>query len=129
MTTWMNLGAIAAGGAVGATCRYLVTVAAMAVPGGSSLWGTTIVNVLGCGLLGGLAEFSLIHGNLPPAIALALRVGFLGSLTTFSTFAAESAATAGEGRLGVASVYVLTNLLVGWAVLLGSASMVRGWMS
>ncbi len=129
MTSWLNIMAVAAGGACGAVCRHFVTVAAMAVPGGTSLWGTTIANVLGCGLLGGLAEYGLVEGNLTRNWTLALRVGFLGSLTTFSTFAAESAVTAGEGRPAAATAYVLANLVGGWTALLGTTWMVRGWMT
>ncbi|MFM7784211.1 MAG: fluoride efflux transporter CrcB [Gammaproteobacteria bacterium] len=52
--------------------------------------GTLAANVRGgllmCFLLGALLPFA----NLPPALRLALTTGFLGGLTTFSTFSAES---------------------------------------
>lgn len=129
MTTWLNLAAIACGGAVGAVCRYGITIAAMAFPGGSSLWGTTVANVVGCGLLGALAEYSLLEGNLSPKFALACRVGFLGSLTTFSTFTAESVTSWGGGRPGVTMVYVAANLLLGVIALLFGAAIVRHYLA
>lgn len=130
MTSWLNVAAVAAGGAVGAVGRYLITMVALAAPGGTTLWGTTAANLVGCGLLGGLAEYSLLDGGWHLSRWwLACRVGFLGSLTTFSTFAAESAVAAGEARWAVAVLYVAVNLLGGWALLIGSAAAVRGWLA
>lgn len=125
MTTWLNLVMIACGGAAGAVCRYGITMAAVAFPGGSTLWGTTVANVLGCGLLGALAEYSLIEGNLSPKFALACRVGFLGSLTTFSTFTAESVTSWVDGRPAVTMTYVAANLLLGVIALFSAAAVVR----
>lgn len=59
---------------------------------------------------------------------LAIQVGFLGGLTTFSTFAAESASLAGGGRMPMASFYVAANLLFGWAALVTAATIVKGMM-
>lgn len=128
MTSWFNLAAIALGGAAGSVCRYGITMAAAAIPGGSTLWGTTIANVLGCAALGGLIGWGESDGVLAQRTLLALRVGFLGSLTTFSTFAAESSLLAQEGRWGGSSVYVLANLLIGWAVLMVATNLVKGWV-
>lgn len=128
MSVWLNMAVIALGGAVGAVCRYLITVAAVAVPGGSTMWGTTIANLLGCAAIGALSEYSLLDESMSDRALLAVRVGFLGSLTTFSTFAAESTALVAEDRLG-AGIYVGANLLLGWTCLLVSAAIVKGWMT
>jgi len=129
MTTLVNLAAIGVGGAAGAVCRYLLTISAAAIPGGSTLWGTTLANVLGCGLLGVLAEYSLLEGNLTPKFALACRVGFLGSLTTFSTFTAESVTTWVDGRSGIAAIYVAANLVLGVFALFAGAALVRQYLT
>jgi CrcB protein len=129
MTTWFNLAAIAVGGALGSVCRYLITVAAAAIPGGSSMLGTTLANVIGCAAIGALGEYSLVDDALSERAKLAIRVGYLGGLTTFSTFAAESTAMAGTDRWGAAMLYVAANLVLGWTVLLGTAALVRGWMT
>ena len=128
MSSWLNLAAIALSGAVGSLCRYGITVAAIAIPGGSGLWGTTIANVLGCALLGGLIGWGDADEFLSERTLLALRVGFLGSLTTFSTFAAESSMLANEGRWGGSGIYVAANLLIGWAVLMAATNVVKGWV-
>lgn len=129
MTSWFNLAVVATGGACGAVSRYLITLAAAAVPGGSSFWGTAIANILGCAAIGALAEYSLMEKTLSMRASLALRVGFLGSLTTFSTFAAESVSLAESGRIVAAGAYVAANLLIGWGAIILSAVLVRAWLT
>ncbi|WP_182864706.1 fluoride efflux transporter FluC [Rhodopirellula sp. JC639] len=128
MTSWLNLAAIALGGAGGSLCRYGVTLLAAALPGGSTMLGTTLANVIGCGLLGALSSLAPADSESIGRLMLALRVGFLGSLTTFSTFAAESSMLAGEGRWGASGAYVLANLGLGYLTLILAGSLVRGWI-
>ncbi|MCO8120362.1 CrcB family protein [Stieleria sp. TO1_6] len=128
MSSLFNLTAIAAAGATGSLCRYGLTLAAAAIPGGSSMLGTTIVNVLGCALLGGVSALGPVETESMERLMLAIRVGFLGSLTTFSTFASESTALAGAGRWGASGTYVLANLVIGWYVLLLASNLVKGWI-
>lgn len=129
MTTWLNIGAVGVAGALGAISRYLITLAAVAFPGGTSLWGTTLSNVIGCAALGALMEYSLVEGAISTRLALAIRVGFLGSLTTFSTFTAESAALADSGRTLGSGLYVILNLAAGWLALTVAAGLVKGWLT
>lgn len=129
MSTWLNLTVVALGGAVGSVCRYLLTVGSAAIPGGSTMLGTTIANILGCLAIGAIGEYALVDGALSERAKLAIRVGFLGSLTTFSTFAAESALLAGTSRWGSATLYVGANLIVGWAALMAGAAITKGWIS
>ncbi|WP_149494745.1 fluoride efflux transporter FluC [Roseiconus lacunae] len=127
MTTCFNLAAIAIAGATGSLCRYGITAAAAAIPGGSSLYGTTLANVLGCALLGAITALHLGDSEAMERVTLALRVGFLGSLTTFSTFASESATLAGEGQWGPTTTYVLANLVIGWTAFVVVSGWVKGW--
>ena len=129
MTTWLNLLAVATGGAVGSVCRYLITVASIAIPGGSTLIGTTIVNLIGCAAIGGFAEVILVNNSVSERTQLLIRVGFLGGLTTFSTFAGESAALADEGRWIACGLYVAGNMLLGWTALVLTAMLVKGWLT
>ena len=129
MSSWFNLMAIAFAGAIGSLCRYGVTLAAAAIPGGSTLIGTTLANVIGCALLGGLSSLEVGDSESSARLALAIRIGFLGALTTFSTFVAESSGLAADGRWGASTGYVLANLILGYLALMLSSSLVEQWTS
>lgn len=89
--------------------------------------GTTVANVIGCAAIGGLIEYAAVDGAMGERMRLAIQVGFLGGLTTFSTFAAESSSLVFDGRLAWAGVYMAANFLLGWVVLIAAAGWVKGW--
>ena len=73
--------------------------------------GTLLANLLG-GYLVGLAVGFFGHANgVPPEWRLFLITGFLGGLTTFSTFSAEVVAALQHGRMGWAMATVATHVL------------------
>jgi CrcB protein len=129
MTTCLNLVMVAIGGAAGSLARYGITIGSAALPWGSTMLGTTISNVLGCAAIGAFSEYVIVSEHLPEHSQLAIRVGLLGGLTTFSTFAYESVALAETGRWGMSGFYVLANLFLGWCALMIATTMVRGWMA
>ncbi|GAA5512421.1 putative fluoride ion transporter CrcB [Deinococcus carri] len=116
---------IAVGGALGALSRYGVS---LLVAGrlANTAWGnfplaTLLVNVVGSFLLALITTLAL-RGLVSPAWRLAIGTGFIGALTTFSTFTWESDLMVREGEAVRASLYVLGNLVLGYgAVLLGRA--------
>jgi CrcB protein len=129
MTTWINLMMVAAGGAVGSIARYLITAGSAALPWGSTMLGTTLANVLGCAAIGAFSEYVIVVEHVGESTQLAVRVGLLGGLTTFSTFAYESVALAESGRWGFSGAYVLGNLFLGWLALIFATTVVRGSMT
>ena len=48
--------------------------------------GTLVVNLVGCFLLGGIAQYGLMHLSIPPEWRIGITVGFFGAFTTFSSF-------------------------------------------
>lgn len=124
---WLaDLAAVAAGGAGGSVLRFLLTLAASAVPGGTSLIGTTVANLLGCLAIGALAEWGLQEAFAwSPRSLLAIRVGLLGGLTTFSTFAFEAVWLGGQGRVTLMALHVGVNLGLGFCAVWGGAALVR----
>ena len=77
---------VCAGGALGSGARYLVGSWAGAAWGTGFPWGTLTVNLAGCFLIGltvGAIDFGLIPARARPLLV----TGFLGGLTTFSTYA------------------------------------------
>ncbi len=108
---------IALGGACGAVARYTVTVACRAAFGDAFPIGTLIVNICGCFLIGLIATSQWIPEVHHPLIA----VGFLGALTTFSTFGYETMTRVHAHQWGIAIINVGANLAVGlFAVWLGT---------
>ncbi|EFK05508.1 CrcB protein [delta proteobacterium NaphS2] len=98
---------ILAGGGLGALCRYGLGVAGGRVMGVGFPWGTLAANMIGCLLIGiafGLADRVQWF---TPEIRLFFMTGFLGALTTFSTYALESVNYLRNG-----SHVALTNFLV-----------------
>jgi fluoride exporter len=77
-------------GALGTGTRYLVGLWAAKRLGTTFPYATLIVNVAGCFLIALLLEFSLTRANIPATLKLALATGYLGGLTTYSSFNYES---------------------------------------
>ena len=80
---------VALGGALGAAVRYGASLLAetyFAAPWPVATWG---VNLVGCLLIGVLVPV-LGRGGVPEAMQYFFIVGFLGALTTFSTFSLET---------------------------------------
>jgi CrcB protein len=104
---------IAAGGAIGASARYLVA-QALAARGESLVpWYTLIANISGAFLLGIVVTLSLERGVLSEPWLLFLGVGVLGGYTTFSTFSYETLDLFREGLYAQAAAYSLGSLAMG----------------
>jgi CrcB protein len=85
----MTVLAVAFGGALGAVARYLLAVRLYGELGVGFPWGTLGVNVLGCALLGVVLALVEERGAFTPNVRTMITVGFLGGMTTFSTFIYE----------------------------------------
>lgn len=84
-----NVLCVACGGALGAVVRYLVSLGCEQWLGRFP-WGTLIVNVVGCFVLGWLAEMAWTSTTFSEPFKLTVATGFLGAMTTFSTFGVQT---------------------------------------
>ena len=79
-------------------------------------WGTLAANLIGGYLVGCCVAFFQAQPDLDPAWRLLLVTGFLGALTTFSSFSAEVVAMLSQGRLGLAlatsALHLIGSLLM-----------------
>ncbi|MFC3031375.1 fluoride efflux transporter CrcB [Pseudoalteromonas fenneropenaei] len=103
---------IAIGGATGACLRYFVNETALKLLGKGFPFGTLLVNILGSFLMGilfGLIEKQVIA--VSPAKAL-IGIGFLGALTTFSTFSMDTLLLFQQGQLVKMALNILLNVIV-----------------
>ena len=111
----MTLLAVAAGGALGAVARYLLAVRLYGELGIGFPWGTLGVNALGCALLGVVLGLVEERDAFSPDVRAFLTVGFLGAMTTFSTFIYESWQYMRADDPLKSGLYVVLSLAVGFA--------------
>jgi fluoride exporter len=95
---------IAAFGAASAVSRYALDGWITDLTHGQFPWGTFAINVVGAFALGLLVALTTERLLPHPNLRIALGIGFLGSFTTFSTYAYESVKLAEDGALGLALV-------------------------
>lgn len=104
-----HVAAVCVGASLGALARWALA-AWLNTPGTALPWGTLAANVVG-GLLIGLALALLAHWPQADAVwRLLIVTGFLGALTTFSTFSAEVLVLLQAGRLGLAAALAALHL-------------------
>lgn len=103
--------AVALGGALGAMGRFGLTTWLFPVLGTRFPLGTLVANVLGCFLVGVAFVLIVDKGMLPPEYRPLVITGFLGALTTFSTFSLDALLLWQNGAPAVAVIYSLVTLL------------------
>ncbi len=104
--------AVAIGGAFGALLRFLTVGFINQFAGNSFPWGTMTVNVVGSFLIGFLSIVALEVMAWSPEWRSLIFAGFLGGLTTFSSFSLETFLLLSNGQLGRAGFNVLANVLL-----------------
>jgi fluoride exporter len=100
--------AICIGASLGALSRW--GLALWFGVGGLMPWGTLAANLIGGYLIGVMVAIFSSMPNIDPVWRLAIVTGFLGGLTTFSSFSAEVTSMLMEGRLGVAALTATAHL-------------------
>jgi len=105
---------VAIGGAAGALLRWGITLG-MGRWAGSYTLGTFAANILGCFAAGVGYVLLAERTGASPLLRLAIMVGFLGALTTFSTWSLESAVLIDQHRYAAAAANILGSLLLGLA--------------
>jgi CrcB protein len=108
---------IALGGALGAIARYQVAAAVQArVPVGFP-YGTFVVNVTGCFIMGLVTVLLTERLVAHPNWRFLIPIGFVGAYTTFSTFELETFLAASEGAWLIAAANVFGSFVAGYAAL------------
>ena len=103
--------AVALGGAIGASGRYLVAHHALRLMGPNFPWGTLAVNIIGSFVMGLLVELMALKISVSPEVRAFLVTGLLGGFTTFSAFSLEVAVLIERHANGLASIYLLASVL------------------
>lgn len=113
---------IALGGALGSAARFWVGSLMTNRMGTRFPFGTLVVNISACLVIGLSLEVLNRHANLSPSWRFLVPIGFIGAYSTFSTFEWETFASITQGAFWIAILYVTTSLVLGLvAVALGVA--------
>ncbi len=116
----MAMGAVGAGGLLGAGARYVVGTWVTDRWGSAFPWGTLLVNVSGSLALGFYLTLATARFPDRATTRLFVATGFLGAYTTFSTFSYEVVEQIQQGAFLRASTYVGTSVAAGLgAVVIG----------
>ena len=124
----LNILSICLGACAGALARWGLGLW-LSTPTSLLPWGTLAANLVGGYLIGACVTVFQAMPHLDPVWRLALVTGFLGALTTFSSFSAEVVGLLQQQRLGlalgVAALHLGGSLLLTWLGLHSAALLLR----
>lgn len=119
----MTLLQVAAGGAIGASLRWLTNVGMGRVFGPGFPVGTLVVNILGCFAMGVIVTVLAKKGG--NHLAPFLMTGVLGGFTTFSAFSLDALTLWERGEQGLAAIYVLGSVILSLAGIVAGLTLAR----
>jgi CrcB protein len=105
---------VGAGGFAGSVARFLSQQFIARQYPSSFPWGTLIVNITGCFIIGLIYALSEKGNLISPEMRLLLATGFCGGFTTFSSFAYENITLMRDGELLYAFLYVVSSIIIGF---------------
>ena len=104
---------VAIGGALGAMARYGLGMYIAASPASvPSFVATLTVNVIGCAMMGMMASLLQIYPAIDTTIRPLVMIGFLGALTTFSSFALDGFQLLEKQQYTVLAAYMTASFVV-----------------
>jgi CrcB protein len=115
---------VMAGAAMGGLVRYLIATAISARYPNRFWYGTVVVNITGCFLIG-VVMTTLNQRNANPNWRLLLVVGVLGGYTTFSSFTYETFALVKDGDFSKGFLNVAVSVVAGYLALWCGALLAR----
>jgi CrcB protein len=116
---------VAAGGAIGASARYLLGLGMGHLFGFGFPWGTLTANILGCFLMGMLIELMALRWTVHQDLRAFLALGVLGGFTTFSSFSADFANLLARNDYLGAGLYFTASVFISVAALFAGLALVR----
>jgi len=105
--------AVAAGGAFGATGRFLVGRMMLRLMGPGLPWGTFTVNIIGSFIIGVAVTLIAARFSLAHHWQAFLVIGVLGGFTTFSSFSMEVGLMLERNEIAHAAIYAGSSLFLG----------------
>ena len=112
---------IAFGGALGSMARYWVGTTIAGRMGTKFPYGTFVINITACMIIGFSLTFLAKRADLNPAWRFLVPVGFIGAYSTFSTYEWETLSTIRTGAFLLAAFYAVSSLILGLAAVWGGS--------
>lgn len=116
---------VAIGGAIGSLLRYYVGLGSLRLMGPGFPWGTLIVNVVGCFVIGLFAEMIARRFNASVELRLLLITGFLGGFTTFSAFSLDAISLFERGEVLAGSIYIAASVGLSMVAVIAGLGLMR----
>ena len=115
---------VGCGSFIGGAARYLISVAMKPISKGFP-WGTLVVNLVGCLVIGLLWGFFSKNSSESSSWTLFMTVGICGGFTTFSTFSKEALMMLQAGNFISLLAYVTISVIIGIALVAAGYYLVR----
>ena len=106
---------IALGGALGSAARYWVGSSISGRVGTRFPYGTLVINITACVIIGFTLTYFGKRADLSPAWRFFVPIGFIGAYSTFSTYEWETLSTMRSGAFILAALYAVGSLILGLA--------------
>jgi CrcB protein len=112
---------IAAGGALGSIARFWVGSTISSRMGMRFPYGTLVVNIMACVLIGFSLTYLGRRADLSPAWRFFIPIGFIGAYSTFSTYEWETLSTLRSGAFLLAALYAAGSFALGVVAVWGGS--------
>ena len=119
---------VAVGGAIGSLLRYYVGLGSLRLMGPGFPWGTLIVNVVGCFIIGVFAEMIMRRFNASVELRLLLITGFLGGFTTFSAFSLDAITLFERGEVFAGGIYIAASVGLSMVAVMAGLGLMRAFI-
>jgi CrcB protein len=116
---------IALGGALGSIARYAVGTTVADRLGVRFPYGTLLVNLSACLLIGLSMELLHRHADFNPTLRYLIPIGFIGAYSTFSTFEWEIFSNLTSGAFWIAILYIAASIILGLIAVAAGAAAAR----
>ena len=113
------------GGALGSVARFWVGSAMAGRLGTKFPYGTFVINITACLIIGFSLEYLGRHVELTPGWRYLIPIGFVGAYSTFSTFEWEIFSNLQLGAVLMAALYLCLSIVLGLVAVWGGVSLAR----
>jgi fluoride exporter len=121
----MNYLLVFIGGGLGSSLRHTINIVCARCLGPGFPYGTFIINISGSTVMGLIAAYLALKGEVAQPWRLFLMTGILGGYTTFSAFSLDALVLYERGEIGLAALYVVGSVVLSILGLFAGLALMR----